>query len=236
MMEEVDGFEFAENVRSTNKEIPILFMTGLDDMESKSRGFRAGVDDYLVKPFEFEELYLRINALLRRAKISMTKMLTDGNVIMDAEAHAVKEKLWAAIKKILFLPPVPTIIIFVISMTFVAFALSSENMPDALKYAAYGLSAYGLAIFVLRVKPAFHAVKKAVYGSKIYKFLQSNKFTQMFLNDMMFKGTVSLSRACNEHAVRCFQDNYRDLLQLCVAVFRVGVLFLFRHCKADFGA
>lgn len=90
MMENVDGFEFAENVRSTNKEIPILFMTGLDDMESKSRGFKTGVDDYLVKPFEFEELYLRINALLRRAKISTTQMLTVGNVTMDAEAHTVK--------------------------------------------------------------------------------------------------------------------------------------------------
>lgn len=104
----------------------------------------------------------------------------------------MKEKLLRVIKKILFLPPVPTIIIFIVSMTFVALALSLDDMPDALKYIAYGFSAYGLTVFIFGIKPAFQSAKKAVYGSKIYKFLQSNKITQMFLNDMMFKGTVSL--------------------------------------------
>lgn len=85
MMPGVDGYELAENVRNLNKEIPILFMTARDDLASKQRGFRAGVDDYLVKPFELDELLLRIGALLRRAKIASSKRLEVGGLCMDAE-------------------------------------------------------------------------------------------------------------------------------------------------------
>lgn len=85
MMPGIDGYEFAENVRAINKEIPILFMTARDDLASKQRGFRVGIDDYLVKPFELDELVLRIGALLRRAKIASSKQLTVGALTMDAE-------------------------------------------------------------------------------------------------------------------------------------------------------
>ena len=67
MMPEVDGFEFAENVRRVNKHIPILFMSAKDDLPSKQRGFRLGIDDYMVKPIQLDELLLRVRALLRRA-------------------------------------------------------------------------------------------------------------------------------------------------------------------------
>lgn len=87
MMPEVDGFEFAETVRELNQEIPILFMTARDDFASKQRGFRAGIDDYMVKPIDLEELLLRIGALLRRAKITSSKHLTVGSVKLDAEEH-----------------------------------------------------------------------------------------------------------------------------------------------------
>jgi len=85
MMPDVDGYEFAENVRNLNQEIPIIFMTARDDLASKQKGFRIGVDDYLVKPFELDELVLRIGALLRRAKIASSKKLTAGGMTMDAE-------------------------------------------------------------------------------------------------------------------------------------------------------
>lgn len=52
MMPEIDGFEFAEAVRDVNKTIPILFMTARDDISSKQRGFRVGIDDYMVKPID----------------------------------------------------------------------------------------------------------------------------------------------------------------------------------------
>lgn len=85
MMPEIDGFAFAENVRELNEEIPILFMTARDDLRSKQRGFRIGVDDYMVKPIDLDELFLRIGALLRRAKIAANKKLQVGSFVMDAE-------------------------------------------------------------------------------------------------------------------------------------------------------
>jgi len=86
MMPGIDGFEFAETVRSLNKAIPILFMTARDDMASKQKGFRAGIDDYMVKPLELDELILRVGALLRRANILDEKKMTVGNLTLDADA------------------------------------------------------------------------------------------------------------------------------------------------------
>ena len=85
MMPDIDGFEFAKNVRALNQEIPILFMTARDDMASKQRGFRIGVDDYMVKPIDLDELFLRIGALLRRAKIAASRKLEVGSFTMDAD-------------------------------------------------------------------------------------------------------------------------------------------------------
>lgn len=85
MMPGTDGFEFAETVRRLNQDIPILFMTARDDLAAKQRGFRVGVDDYMVKPIELDELILRLGALLRRAKIAVSKKLTVGGLVMDAE-------------------------------------------------------------------------------------------------------------------------------------------------------
>lgn len=87
MMPEIDGFEFAKTVRSLNEEIPILFMTARDDFASKQRGYRIGVDDYMVKPIDFDELFLRIGALLRRAKIASSRRLEIGSFLMDADEH-----------------------------------------------------------------------------------------------------------------------------------------------------
>ena len=85
MMPGVDGFEFAQNVRALNENIPILFMTAKDDIASKQRGFRIGVDDWMVKPIDLDELFLRIGALLRRAKIATSRKLEVGAFIMDAD-------------------------------------------------------------------------------------------------------------------------------------------------------
>ena len=87
MMPQIDGFEFARNVRELNSDIPILFMTARDDIASKQRGFRIGVDDYMVKPIDLDELFLRIGALLRRAKIASSRKIEIGDFIMDADEH-----------------------------------------------------------------------------------------------------------------------------------------------------
>lgn len=86
MMPQIDGFEFAQTVRKVNQNIPIIFMTARDDFASKQKGFAAGIDDYLVKPVDLDELLLRISAILRRANIAQSKKLTVGSLILDADA------------------------------------------------------------------------------------------------------------------------------------------------------
>lgn len=88
MMPGMDGFQFADAVRRLDSKIPILFMTALDDISSKKRGFRIGIDDYMVKPIEFDELLMRVEALLRRANILNERKLTIGNVVLDSDELA----------------------------------------------------------------------------------------------------------------------------------------------------
>ena len=87
MMPGTDGFEFVKTVRTLNENIPILFMTARDDFAAKQRGYRVGVDDYMVKPIDLDELGLRIGALLRRAKIASSRRLTIGSFTLDADEH-----------------------------------------------------------------------------------------------------------------------------------------------------
>lgn len=87
MMPGIDGFEFARTVRSLNEDIPILFMTARDDFASKQRGYRVGIDDYMVKPIDLDELFLRIGALLRRAKIANSHKLEIGRLQLDMDGR-----------------------------------------------------------------------------------------------------------------------------------------------------
>ena len=86
MLPDIDGFEFAGNVRRVNQHIPILFMSAKDDLPSKQKGFQLGIDDYMVKPIQLDELLLRVRALLRRANIEMERKLVIGNLELDADA------------------------------------------------------------------------------------------------------------------------------------------------------
>lgn len=90
MMPGIDGFEFVKTVRSLNEDIPILFMTARDDLEAKRRGFRVGIDDYMVKPIDLDELFLRIGAMLRRSKIASSRRLEVGGFVMDADQRAAE--------------------------------------------------------------------------------------------------------------------------------------------------
>ena len=86
MMPGINGFEFAETVRQVNKTIPILFMSAKDDLSSKQKGFQLGIDDYMVKPIELDELLLRVRAILRRANIELERRISVGNLKLDADA------------------------------------------------------------------------------------------------------------------------------------------------------
>ncbi len=88
MMPKTDGFEFAKTVRSLNSDVPILFMTARDDFASKQRGYRIGIDDYMTKPVDLDEMLLRIGALLRRSKIASSRRIEIGSFIMDADERS----------------------------------------------------------------------------------------------------------------------------------------------------
>lgn len=87
MMPGADGFCIARKLRDKNFSIPILFMTARDDKASKMLGFKLGIDDYLVKPFDMDELTLRVGAILRRSKIETDCELTVGGFTMNTDEH-----------------------------------------------------------------------------------------------------------------------------------------------------
>ena len=89
MMLGIDGYEFAKTVRGLDENIPILFMTARDVFASKQKGFRIGIDDYMIKPVDLDELFLRIGALLRRAKIANSHRLEIGRLVLDADERTV---------------------------------------------------------------------------------------------------------------------------------------------------
>ncbi len=92
MMPGLDGYELTAKIRSHDPALPILIVTAKDDFDDKRKGFSLGVDDYLVKPLDVNELVLRVAALLRRARIASEKRIVVGNVVIDEEELSVKTK------------------------------------------------------------------------------------------------------------------------------------------------
>ena len=90
MMPDMDGYELAESLREADYDLPILFITAKDSFEDKKSGFTIGVDDYMVKPIDVNEMILRVDALLRRAQIVHTKELIVGNTRLDQETYQIK--------------------------------------------------------------------------------------------------------------------------------------------------
>lgn len=84
----IDGVETCKRIRKTHVTLPIIMLTALDAVEDRVRGLRAGADDYVPKPFAFEELLARIEALLRRAGDRRAgEPLTDGPLVLEPDAH-----------------------------------------------------------------------------------------------------------------------------------------------------
>ncbi len=84
MLPEKDGYEIAEDIRKVDKEIPIIFLTAKSNPEDKVKGFKAGGDDYITKPFNREEFLLRIKAILRRANNEMDEDENEGIISLGS--------------------------------------------------------------------------------------------------------------------------------------------------------
>lgn len=90
MMPHMDGYELARELRNAEYTVPILMITAKNQFEDMEKGFRAGTDDYMIKPISMRELVLRVKALLRRAQITNEKKLVIGSTLLDYNALTVK--------------------------------------------------------------------------------------------------------------------------------------------------
>lgn len=89
MMPHMDGYELCRKIRQYYENLPVLMLTAKAELQSKAKGFESGADDYLVKPFESDELLMRVRALLRRYKIESSQTVSFGNVIIDKNSYSV---------------------------------------------------------------------------------------------------------------------------------------------------
>ncbi len=97
MMPEIDGYTVAKRIRENNstKDTPIIMLTALNMLQNKAQGFNIGVDDYLVKPFEMEELLMRVKALLKRTNnipksVAVKEVLTQGDITLIPESYTIE--------------------------------------------------------------------------------------------------------------------------------------------------
>lgn len=89
MMPQMDGYEFCKQVRRYYEDMPILMLTAKSELSQKVKGFELGADDYLTKPFEIDELLVRIKALLRRYKVATSQVINIGNLAIDKSSYSV---------------------------------------------------------------------------------------------------------------------------------------------------
>ncbi len=85
----LSGIEVIKKLRSDGNKLPVLILTARSKWQEKVEGLEAGADDYLVKPFQFEELSARVKALLRRASNSANNILSGGNIDLNTEIKQV---------------------------------------------------------------------------------------------------------------------------------------------------
>lgn len=89
ILPDIDGFEVCHILRERKIAIPVLMLTGKGDISDRVKGLNIGADDYLIKPFAFDELVARINALLRRERKALSKVLRAGQLLMDTASKKV---------------------------------------------------------------------------------------------------------------------------------------------------
>lgn len=89
MMPKMNGYEFTKELRSYNPKLPVLMISAKQLPGDRKKGFMAGIDDYMSKPIDHEELILHINALLRRANLILSNQIIIGDVVIDQDSFTV---------------------------------------------------------------------------------------------------------------------------------------------------
>ena len=89
MMPKMDGYEFVKSLRAYNKDLPILMVSAKQLSEDRKKGYSVGIDDFMTKPIDTEEMMMHVNALLRRAKIMNERKIIIGEVVLDYDSYTV---------------------------------------------------------------------------------------------------------------------------------------------------
>ena len=89
LLPELNGLDFLKKIRATQNQTPVILLTAMDAIEDRVKGLNAGADDYLVKPFAFDELIARIKVLIRRSVNQLTNILQVADLVLDTNAHTV---------------------------------------------------------------------------------------------------------------------------------------------------
>ena len=138
MMPETDGYTVAKRIREnpSTKDIPIIMLTALNMLQNKVQGFNIGIDDYLVKPFEMEELLARIKALLKRThnipkSVAIKEVLTQGDITLIPETYSVEIK-----GKTAKLTPIEFDIINLLMQNYGSMVSSAKLLKDVWGYDA----------------------------------------------------------------------------------------------------
>lgn len=89
MMPNMDGLTLTQELRQSNYDLPILMITAKGHIDDKKAGFKSGTDDYMVKPIDFDEMLLRVSALLRRSQISTDRRIAFSDVLLEYDTLTV---------------------------------------------------------------------------------------------------------------------------------------------------
>ena len=92
MMPRMDGYTLVKTLRERGNQIPVLLLTAKQSFEDKREGFSSGIDDYMTKPVNYEELIWRVNALMRRSRIASERKIVVGPVVLDSSTYTVSRE------------------------------------------------------------------------------------------------------------------------------------------------
>jgi len=146
MMPKMDGYQFVSLIRERGNETPVLFLTARDAIEDRVKGLDLGADDYLVKPFDFDELLARIRAMTRKCSGVKTNRFTLDDLVVDVEKRAV----YRSEIEIQMLPKEFTLLEYMIRNQGIV--LSREQLEDRIWNYEYSGSSNNIDGYMSRIR------------------------------------------------------------------------------------
>ncbi len=146
MMPKLDGYEVLNRLRRQGSDVPVLFLTARDAVADRVKGLDMGADDYLVKPFDFDELLARIRAMTRKHAGSRSNILSYAGLTVDTERRTVARDG----KDIALLPKEYTILEYMIRNQGIV--LSREQMEDQIWNYEYSGSSNNIDVYISRLR------------------------------------------------------------------------------------